>query len=62
MMAAGRERLIRERAYRIWQEEGRPEGRATQHWLRAEAEIDQETNMSITDDGKKVYLPPRNSN
>jgi hypothetical protein len=62
MMAEERERLIRERAYTIWQGEGRPEGRAMQHWVRAEAEIDQESNMSITDDGKKVYLPPRKPN
>jgi hypothetical protein len=28
---------IRERAYRIWDEEGRPEGRDTEFWMRAEA-------------------------
>ncbi|TIX90657.1 DUF2934 domain-containing protein [Rhizobium sp. P44RR-XXIV] len=26
----------RERAYRIWEEEGRPEGRDLDHWQRAE--------------------------
>lgn len=30
---------VRERAYRIWEEEGRPEGMALQHWLRAKQEI-----------------------
>ena len=30
---------IRERSYQIWQNEGRPEGRAWDHWLRAEAEL-----------------------
>jgi Protein of unknown function (DUF2934) len=35
-----RERAIRERAYAIWEEEGRPEGQHVSHWLRAEAEID----------------------
>ncbi len=29
----------RERAYYIWEREGRPEGRATAHWLEAEAAI-----------------------
>lgn len=29
----------RERAYRIWEGEGRPEGRALQHWIQAEAEL-----------------------
>jgi hypothetical protein len=31
--------MIQERAYQIWQEEGCPEGREQEHWLRAEAEI-----------------------
>jgi hypothetical protein len=34
-----REQAIRERAYAIWEEEGRPEGRHLDNWLRAEAEI-----------------------
>jgi Protein of unknown function (DUF2934) len=33
---------IRERAYRIWQQEGSPEGRAQDHWHQAEREIDAE--------------------
>jgi len=37
----GKEQAIRERAYAIWEEEGRPEGRHVDHWLRAEAEISQ---------------------
>jgi len=30
---------IRQRAYEIWEGEGRPEGRARIHWVRAEAEF-----------------------
>jgi hypothetical protein len=30
---------VRDRAYRIWEEEGRPEGRAMEHWVRAECEV-----------------------
>lgn len=30
---------IRKRAYALWEEEGRPEGRADEHWHRAEAEV-----------------------
>ena len=30
---------IRTLAYEIWEEEGRPEGRALEHWLEAEREI-----------------------
>ena len=34
-----REQAIRERAYAIWEQEGRPDGKDLDHWLRAEAEI-----------------------
>ena len=30
--------VIRRRAYEIWQAEGQPDGRALEHWCRAEAE------------------------
>lgn len=30
---------IRKRAYEIWEDEGRPQGRDRIHWLRAEAEF-----------------------
>ncbi|TSD84050.1 DUF2934 domain-containing protein [Mycobacterium sp. KBS0706] len=30
---------IRRHAYEIWEREGRPEGRAEEHWRRAEAEL-----------------------
>lgn len=33
---------IRQRAHKIWEEEGRPEGREYSHWLRARAEIHDE--------------------
>lgn len=41
-MAEDRERRIRERAYRIWEEEGRPEGRAEHHWRQASQEAGDE--------------------
>jgi hypothetical protein len=34
-MPEEREEAIRERAYAIWEEEGRPDGKALDHWLRA---------------------------
>jgi Protein of unknown function (DUF2934) len=34
-----REQAIRERAYAIWEEEGRPDGRHLEHWHRAQNEI-----------------------
>jgi Protein of unknown function (DUF2934) len=33
------ERRVRMRAYQIWEQEGRPEGRALDHWLRAKREL-----------------------
>ena len=36
------EQAIQERAYLIWIEEGRPEGRDVEHWLLACAELDSE--------------------
>jgi Protein of unknown function (DUF2934) len=38
------EQAIRERAYAIWEEQGRPEGQHLDHWLRAEAEINLPSN------------------
>ncbi len=38
-----REQAVRERAYAIWEEEGRPHGRDLDHWHRAAAEIDRHT-------------------
>ena len=29
------EKTIREAAYQLWEQEGRPEGRAMDHWLEA---------------------------
>jgi Protein of unknown function (DUF2934) len=36
---SAREQAIREGAYAIWEEEGRPDGRDLDHWRRAELEI-----------------------
>ncbi len=38
-MADDREQQIKQRAYRIWQDEGEPSGRDQDHWSRAEAEL-----------------------
>jgi len=42
-MASGREDEIRQRAYRIWEREGRPDGMDKDHWERAERELAGET-------------------
>ena len=38
-MTVEEEQQIRERAYSIWEQEGRPHGREMDHRLRAEAEV-----------------------
>lgn len=38
-MTDDREEQIRQKAYRIWQEEGEPEGREHEHWERAQQEF-----------------------
>ncbi len=35
----GREERLRERAYALWEAEGRPEGREVEHWSMAEREL-----------------------
>jgi len=39
------EQQVRERAHEIWLREGRPEGRADEHWALARVEIAAEQNV-----------------
>lgn len=39
MDAATQEAAIRQRAYAIWEDEGRPDGREWDHWAQASQEI-----------------------
>jgi hypothetical protein len=51
---------INRRAYEIWESEGRPEGRARIHWLRAEAEF-REKFCHGRSRGEQSSLPQRGS-
>ena len=42
---ASKEERVRARAYLIWEEEGRPDGHALAHWLRATEEVEAEDDM-----------------
>ncbi len=44
-MESDRERLVRERAYAIWEREGRPTGRAEAHWFQALRELQTEGQL-----------------
>jgi hypothetical protein len=39
---------VAQRAYEIWQREGCPDGRAMEHWFRAEAELAAESGTTTT--------------
>jgi hypothetical protein len=41
-MTNGRDQAIRERAYALWEADGRPHGSDLLHWDQATAEIDRE--------------------
>ncbi len=50
------EHRIRVRAYKIWEFEGRPEGRADEHWHAARAELEAQSesaNASVEDAPKR---------
>ncbi len=51
-----RDQTIRDAAYAIWEAEGRPEGRDTQHWLQAEKQIHESTKPV---QAKKVASRPK---
>lgn len=44
-MTDDREDRIRERAFELWQQEGSLDGRSLSHWLQAEKEVDDESEM-----------------
>ena len=51
---ADRDQLVADRAFRLWEEEGRPEGRAEAHWLRAAVLVDEAAPKTIV---KKPVAP-----
>ena len=57
-MSDAREHTIRERAYAIWEQEGRPKDRSLANWLQAKAEVGAEHIVGILDDGKPAKSPP----
>jgi len=58
----GKEDRIRQLAHKFWLDEGKPEGRATEHWDRARRHI--EANGAASLDGKQArddILTPSNN-
>jgi hypothetical protein len=52
-----REQRIRERAFQLWIEDGRPFGKAEEHWERARVEIEGQKDKS----GETVATPPKDA-
>lgn len=51
---------IRDKAYALWENQGRPEGRHEDHWREAEAAVKKElTKGSATDKPKSAKTPPK---
>ena len=53
---AGRDQRVADLAYRMWEEDGRPEGRAEAHWLRAAVMVDE---MAPKTSAKKKIAAPK---
>jgi hypothetical protein len=53
-MNQAREHVIRERAYRIWESQGRPDGKHDEHWRQAANEVHGLEDLPDADDGKLV--------
>ena len=43
MRSADRQRRVEQRAYEIWEREGRPHGKHDEHWHRAAEEVERES-------------------
>lgn len=49
-MSDDHEKRIRERAYQLWEDAGRPPGRALEHWVEAERQLEREIASSGGED------------
>ena len=52
---SGIDELVRERAYELWQQAGRPDGRTDEFWFAAEHES--EDNTAIADGDASTLVP-----
>jgi len=52
------EKTIRETAYRIWEEQGKPHGQDFEHWLAAERATDSQDGDGLTGSVSSGVAPP----
>ncbi|MBB4572270.1 DUF2934 domain-containing protein [Rhizobium lentis] len=55
-MSDRRHEWISKRAYAIWEEQGRPDGRDDEHWRQAVAERDALERTQASIDGREVLV------
>ncbi|MCA8032738.1 DUF2934 domain-containing protein [Burkholderia arboris] len=60
-MNEDRETQVRERAYRLWQADGAPDGRADEYWQRAEQQLDAEGSSADGRAGQTADSPAEQS-
>jgi hypothetical protein len=54
------EAAIREQAYLFWEEDGRPEGRDTEFWMRAKVAVSEKGQMDkLVEPAPKVAKKPK---
>ncbi|MPV60212.1 hypothetical protein CFB46_30080 [Burkholderia sp. HI2761] len=56
-MNVDRETRVRERAYRLWQADGAPDGKADEYWQRAEQQLDAEGSSADGRAGQATDSP-----
>ena len=57
MTTAGLDEIVRARAYALWESEGRPFGRDTEHWRMCEEEARKELERFATPKAKSQSKP-----
>jgi hypothetical protein len=57
MITPNHEDLIRQRAYALWEAQGKPDGHDKEHWEQAERELSERADLDISDEQSEVKQP-----
>jgi hypothetical protein len=57
-MTPNNEDRIRDRAYALWEADGRPEGQDKDYWARAERELSEESGLDMSEEDSTVSPIP----
>lgn len=56
------EETLKHIAYRLWEEQGKPDGMDFEHWLEARRELDRQNNDGLTGSITSSVAPPAPKN